>query len=726
MTTKQLHKKSRSATKKSQHEISHDSKVIARLQESEQLFRTLIEQSLAGTYVVQDGKFRMLNPIAASYAGYTPEKLIGRKSDCLVHPEDRKEARDNVCAMLSKGCPALHEFRIVTKQGDIRWIMETVTSILFEGKPALQGNSMDITKRKRTEEALQESERLLADIIDFLPEATFAIDLDGKVIIWNRAIEEMTGVPAEDMLGKGNCEYALPFYAKRRPIMADLVLKPDKKLEKRYNLILERQKDLLIVESWVPCLRGKRAYLWTKASALYNSKGEIVGAIESLRDITERKQAEEALQESERRLADIIDFLPDATVAIDLNGKVIAWNRAIEEMTGVSAEDMLGKGNYEYALPFYGEHRPIMIDLVLNPDKKIEKRYSYILKRQKDLLIVETWVPCLKGEAAFLWGKATPLYNSKGAIIGAIESIRDITEHKQAEEALQESERRLADIIDFLPDATVAIDLNGKVIAWNRAIEEMTGVSAEDMLGKGNYEYALPFYGEHRPIMIDLVLNPDKKIEKRYSYILKRQKDLLIVETWVPSLKGERAFLWGKATPLYNSKGEIVVAIQSIRDITERKHAEEALKKREEDLEIKTHELEDLNAALRVLLRQRDEDRNDLEEKILSNIKTLILPYIERMKNHTDSKGISYVNVIESNLKEIISPFAKKLFNKYLDFTNREVQIADLIREGKTTKEISELLNVSDSAVNVYRYHIRKKLNLSKKHNLRSYLSSLG
>jgi len=585
MTTKQLHKKSRSATKKSQHEISHDSKVIARLQESEQLFRTLIEQSLAGTYVVQDGKFRMLNPIAASYAGYTPEKLIGRKSDCLVHPEDRKEARDNVCAMLSKGCPALHEFRIVTKQGDIRWIMETVTSILFEGKPALQGNSMDITKRKRTEEALQESERLLADIIDFLPEATFAIDLDGKVIIWNRAIEEMTGVPAEDMLGKGNCEYALPFYAKRRPIMADLVLKPDKKLEKRYNLILERQKDLLIVESWVPCLRGKRAYLWTKASALYNSKGEIVGAIESLRDITERKQAEEALQESERRLADIIDFLPDATVAIDLNGKVIAWNRAIEEMTGVSAEDMLGKGNYEYALPFYGEHRPIMIDLVLNPDKKIEKRYSYILKRQKDLLIVETWVP---------------------------------------------------------------------------------------------------------------------------------------------SLKGERAFLWGKATPLYNSKGEIVVAIQSIRDITERKHAEEALKKREEDLEIKTHELEDLNAALRVLLRQRDEDRNDLEEKILSNIKTLILPYIERMKNHTDSKGISYVNVIESNLKEIISPFAKKLFNKYLDFTNREVQIADLIREGKTTKEISELLNVSDSAVNVYRYHIRKKLNLSKKHNLRSYLSSLG
>ncbi|MBN2568246.1 MAG: PAS domain S-box protein, partial [Deltaproteobacteria bacterium] len=280
-------------------------------------------------------------------------------------------------------------------------------------------------------------------------------------------------------------------------------------------------------------------------------------------------------------------------------------------------------------------------------------------------------------------------------------------------------------IIDFLPDATVAIDLEGNVIAWNRAIEEMTGVPAEEMLGKGKHEYALPFYGKRRPIMIDLVLNPDKKIEKHYSYVLKRQKDLLIVETWVPCLKGKPAFLWGKATPLYNSKGEIIGAIQSIRDITERKHAEEALIKREEDLEIKTHELEDLNTALRVLLRQRDEDRIDLEEKILSNIKTLILPYVEKMKNHTDPKGTSYINVLESNLTEIVSPFAKKLSNKYMDFTNREVQIASLIREEKTTKEIAELLNISDSAVNVYRYHIRKKLNLSKKQNLRAYLTSL-
>jgi len=726
METKRTSRKQKPGEKKVEQQPAHSRDKGVNLHESEQLFRTLTEQSLAGTYVVQDGKFRMLNPIAASYAGYTPEELIGRKSDCLVHPEDKKRVRNDARVMLDKKHAAAHEFRIVTKQGDVCWIMETVTAISFEGKPALQGNSMDITERKRAEEAHRESEQRLADIIDFLPEATVAIDLDGKVIIWNRAIEEMTGVPAEDMLGKGNYEYALPFYGKRRPIMIDLVLHPDRKLEKRYSSILKRQQDLLIVETWVPRLKGERAFLWGKATPLYNSKGEIAGAIESIRDITEYQQAREALQESEQRLADIVDFLPEATFAIDLNGKVISWNRAIEEMTGVSAEDMLGKGNYEYALPFYGKRRPIMADLVLKSDKKLEKRYDLILERQKDLLIVESWVPRLRGKRAYLWTKASVLYNSKGEIAGAIESLRDITERKKAQEALQESERRLADIIDFLPDATVAIDLDGKVISWNRAIEEMTGVPAEDMLGKRDYEYALPFYGKRRPIMVDLVLKPDKKLEERYSLILKRQKDLLVIETWVPCLRGERAFLWGKATPLYNSKGKIVGAIESIRDITERKQAEEALKKREEDLKIKTQELEDLNAALRVLLKQRDEDRNELEETILLNVKALILPYIEKMKNHIDPKGVSYVNVLDSNLKDIVSPFAQKLMNRYLDFTNREVQVADLIREGKTTKEIAELLNVSDSAVNVYRYHIRKKLNLSKKHNLRSYLSSLG
>jgi DNA-binding NarL/FixJ family response regulator len=179
------------------------------------------------------------------------------------------------------------------------------------------------------------------------------------------------------------------------------------------------------------------------------------------------------------------------------------------------------------------------------------------------------------------------------------------------------------------------------------------------------------------------------------------------------------------STSMFALEGQKVICVV-VRDITERKKAEDALEKRERELQVKTGELEDLNAALRVLLKQREEDRNELEQKVLSNVKMLIMPHIEKLKTHMDLKGSSYVNVLESNLKEIISPFAQKLSVKYLNLTNREVQIANLIKEGKTTKEIASYLNVSDSAVNVYRYHIRRKLSLSKKHNLRSYLSSLA
>jgi PAS domain S-box-containing protein len=439
-------------------------------------------------------------------------------------------------------------------------------------------------------------------------------------------------------------------------------------------------------------------------------------------DITDRKRAEEALRESEQRLSDIFDFLPDATFAIDRDGKVIAWNRAIEDMTGVVAQDIIGKGNYEYALPFYRVRRPILIDLVFKSDEEIEKKY-YFVRREGDVLLAEADAET-KEEARVLWGKARPLYNSKGEIVGAIESIRDITDRKRMEGALRESERRLSDIIDFLPDATLAIDTEGKVIAWNRAIEDMTGVMAQDMIGKGGYEYAVPFYGLQRPILIDLVFKSDKEIENKY-YFVRREEDVLLAEADV-RLGDETRVLWGKARPLYNSKGEIVGAIESMRDVTDRKRMEGTLRTREKDLEAKTLQLEDLNAALRVLLKKRDDDRKELEEKMLINIKTIILPYIEKLKGMVDSRCATYVDILRSNLQDIISPFAYKLSGKYLNLTDREIRIADLIKDGKTTKEIAEVLNISESGVNIHRYRIRQKLGLGKKSNLRSHLSSLS
>ncbi|NPV63280.1 MAG: response regulator [Methanotrichaceae archaeon] len=154
-------------------------------------------------------------------------------------------------------------------------------------------------------------------------------------------------------------------------------------------------------------------------------------------EISEREQAESALRESRRRLSDIIDFLPDPTFVIDRQGKVIAWNRAIENLTSIRAANILGKGDYEYAIPFYGNRRPILIDLVLNPESEYRSKYSDIKLIDDGTLVGEAYMSSLRGREAYLVGSAAALYDSHGNVNGAIESISDITERKRAEEDLR-------------------------------------------------------------------------------------------------------------------------------------------------------------------------------------------------------------------------------------------------------------------------------------------------
>ncbi len=159
----------------------------------------------------------------------------------------------------------------------------------------------------------------------------------------------------------------------------------------------------------------------------------------------------------------------------------------------------------------------------------------------------------------------------------------------------------------------------------------------------------------------------------------------------------------------------------------EKRLAEEALKKREQELEATTKSLEELNAALKVLLKHREDDKNEVGVKVIANVKELIMPYLEKLKttplNETQT---TLVDIIEMHLNEITSPFLMKLTSTYLGFTPKEIQVASLIRDGKKTKEIAKVMNVSKSAIDLHRNHIRSKLGLNnKKVNLRSYLSAL-
>lgn len=657
------------------------------LRESDQLFRSLTENSFAAVFIVEDGKYRYINTSAIAYAGYTAEELIGQDSHSIVHPADRGMVKLKAREMLRGRDSTPYEFRMITKQGTIRSIIQIVSPIQYHGKPAILGNAIDITERKQAEEKLRESERRLADIIDFLPDATIAIDRQGKVIAWNRAIEEMTGVKTQDMLGKGDYEYALPFYGVRRPILLDLVLKPDRKMEKSYYSILEKKKDLLIVETWVPFLKWRKAFLWAKASPLYDSKGDIVGAIESIRDITERKQLEELLKMSEETYRQLFATVPDAIFMFEADTRqFIDANESALRLYGYSRDEFL---------------KMTLTDVTAEPeesDKVVKKTMAARMDR------VPLRYHRKKDKTVFPVEASTSMIDLGGRKVICV-VIRDITDRKRAEEAIRESEERHRTLFESTANPILVIDTEGNYINGNNSALMFFQCTQDELLSKNILDF-MPLDKKQQVIDIQKPLwKSGGSVETEYH------------------IHGNVKFMELTVTPTKWQGKNVILGIG--KDITKRKQAEGVLEKREVELEAKTQELEDLNAALRVLLKQREEDRNEFEQKVLSNVKVLILPHIEKLKNHMDMKNISYLNVLESNLKDIISPFSKKLSAQYLNLTNREVQVANLIKEGKTTKEIAAFLNVSDSAVNVYRYHIRRKLSLTKKHNLRSYMSSI-
>jgi DNA-binding CsgD family transcriptional regulator len=170
------------------------------------------------------------------------------------------------------------------------------------------------------------------------------------------------------------------------------------------------------------------------------------------------------------------------------------------------------------------------------------------------------------------------------------------------------------------------------------------------------------------------------------------------------------------------------MSVVSMMDISERKQAIKALEKREQDLAAESRRLQEMNTALKVLLRQREEDRQEIERKVLANVHKLVLPYVEKLsRTLMNPVQAGYLEVIDANLKNVISPFLRTLMAVQMDFTPREIEVANLVKDGKTAKEIAGLLNLSIRSVEFHKDNIRRKLGLNnKKVNLRIHLMALA
>lgn len=347
-----------------------------------------------------------------------------------------------------------------------------------------------------------------------------------------------------------------------------------------------------------------------------------------------RKQAEDTLRDREEQFSIIFHNQQTGLLIVDAETHMIEdANTAALAMIGASREEVMGKICHTFVCPAEKGRCPVT-DL----GKEIDNSERILLTNDGGT------IPVLKSvKPVMIKGRQY-----------LIESFIDITDRKRTEEELQQSRQLFADIIGFLPDATLGIDRDGKVIAWNRAMEQLSGIPAQDMLGKGDYQYTVWAYGSKRPILIDLILHPDENFTQAHYKGIQREGNSLTAETELARVDGRTVALSLVAAPLFNGKGEIVGAIESMRDITEYKKAQGKLKHFNEDLERKikerTESLHQITSQLQKKVLEHETAEKRLQESL--DEKVILLREIHhRVKNNLQIL-ISLINLQSRNIPD--------------------------------------------------------------------------
>ena len=431
------------------------------------------------------------------------------------------------------------------------------------------------------------------------------------------------------------------------------------------------------------------------SSAIFNDKEGNLRTSMIIRDVTERKRAEEALIKSELRFRNCFD-LPLIGFAITSTEKRwIEVNDRICSILGYSQDEIVQRTWSELTHPDDLAADIEQFNLILSGQIEKYSMDKRFIRKDGQVVWTSISVGCVR--------------KPDGRVDYIIGLMEDITERKQNEEALRESEERYRKQFEEAIDAIFLADLGtGMLVDCNIAASKLVEREKSEIIGKhqsflhpaGDIKdgcsktFKSHMTGESSELLEDRVITKSRQI-----------KDVAI--------RASKITIEGK---------EVMQGI--FRDITKRKQAEKALKVREKELEINTENLEEINTALNVLLKKREEDKTELEEKVLLNIKQLVEPYISKLKqSRLDERQKALASILESNLKDITSSFSYSLSSRHLNLTPSEVKIANLIKQDKTSKEICEILGSSQKVVAFHRQNIRRKLGLqNKKVNLKSYL----
>ncbi|MCX6683566.1 MAG: PAS domain S-box protein [Methanoregula sp.] len=405
-------------------------------------------------------------------------------------------------------------------------------------------------KRRQDREAIKNSERRLSDIVNFLPDATFAIDREGNVIAWNKAMEELTGVQKTTIIGEGDHIYALPFYGKRRPLLLDLILKENKETEENYPFI-HNLNNKLISEMYFPILHGgKGAFLWFIASPLYDANGNISGAIESIRDITENKRAEHALKESEEQYRSLFESTRDAIFLIENMRFVSCNNRAMEIFGCTKEQEIIGRTLIDFS--------PVMQpDRVSSEQKGQEKIFSALDHTPQ---YFEWLFTHLDGTPFYAEVSLNHLSLDGKTLLQAI--VRDVSERKKAEDALMESERTYRNVVEDQAELISRFRPDGTHIFVNKAYCRYFNKTYDDIIGKKFFP-RIP-QEDHR------------HVREHFASLNKENPSAIDTHRVIMPDGSIRWQRWSDRA-IFNKKGS-VIEYQSVgRDITENKRMEDAL-----------------------------------------------------------------------------------------------------------------------------------------------------
>jgi PAS domain S-box-containing protein len=423
---------------------------------------------------------------------------------------------------------------------------------------------------------------------------------------------------------------------------------------------------------------------------------------QDLAEIENQCQAvEEALQESEEKYESLLDLSPDSVVILQ-DGLYKFVSSMFTKQFGYTQEDVTD------GLSF--------LRLVQKKDHDaVRKRYEDRLAGKKipktfriDLIANDgSIIPCETSASLIR-------FNGRPA---DLVFIRDIRERIAAEEAMQTNEETMRVLLNSTHDLALLLDTDGTVLTVNTKAAERYGKDPEELIGKNIYS-----------------LMPAETVE------LRKRKAEEVIQTKQPVHYTEEIagrYFDCNLFPILDNEGNVQSFTVFVKDITDRRQYEQALqnirkeleqrvKERTGELEEKARNLEEVNTALKVLLQRLDEEKKVLEEKVLLNMRQLIEPYLVKLKKSSlNERQKNLLDILESNLADIVSPFARSFSNSFIKLTPTEIQVANLIRQGKTTKEIANLMNLSTKTIEFHRENIRTKIGIkNKKINLRTYLLS--